>query len=342
VTVSLRHVLVTGGSGFIGSHFVRLLLRERPSVRVTNLDALTYAGNPENLADVQHDAHYRFVRGDICNARDVEAALTAETDAIVNLAAETHVDRSILEPEAFLRTDILGTHVLLEEVRRRKISRFVQVSTDEVYGDVADGASREGDNLAPRSPYAASKAGADLQVLAYFVTYDTPVLITRGSNTYGSHQFPEKLIPLFVTNLIDDEPVPLYGDGLNVRDWLHVEDHARGILHVLEHGVPGSAYNLAGGNPSTNREIADRLLLLCGRRWETHVRLVADRAGHDRRYAMNCERALALGWTPRRSFDESLAETVAWYCANEAWWRPLKSGDFKTYYARQYAERGLA
>ncbi len=217
----------------------------------------------------------------------MRGAIGAGVDAIVNLAAETHVDRSILDPEAFLRTDILGTHVLLEAVRAHGVARFVQVSTDEVYGDVAEGASAEDSPVAPRSPYAASKAGADLQVLAYGVTYGAPVIVTRGSNTYGPHQFPEKLIPLFVTNLIDGEPVPLYGDGLNVRDWLHVEDHARGILHALEHGAPGNVYNLGGGNLRTNREITQRLVALCGRAWESHVRHVTDRPGHDRRYALD-------------------------------------------------------
>jgi dTDP-glucose 4,6-dehydratase len=335
------HILVTGGSGFIGSHLVRLLLRERPGMRVTNLDALTYAGNARNLVDVESDARYRFVHGNICETGVVDDAIGDGVDAIVNLAAETHVDRSILEPEAFLRTDILGTHVLLEAVRRRSIARFLQVSTDEVYGDVASGASRENDALAPRSPYAASKAGADLQALAYAATYGTPVLITRGSNTFGTHQFPEKLVPLFVTNLIDDEPVPLYGDGLNVRDWLHVGDHARGILHVLERGEAGNVYNLGGGNPRTNREVTERLVALCGRSWETHVRFVDDRAGHDRRYALDCKKIRALGWEPRRPFDDGLAATVRWYVGNAAWWRPLKSGAFKAYYRRQYAERGL-
>jgi dTDP-glucose 4,6-dehydratase len=336
------HILVTGGAGFIGSHFVRLLLRERPQVRVTNLDALTYAGDRRNLVEVEHNAAYRFVHGDICDAQTVRGAIGEGVDAIVNLAAETHVDRSILDPEAFLRTDILGTHVLLEALRAHGIARFVQVSTDEVYGDVAEGASSEDAPVAPRSPYAASKAGADLQVLAYGVTYGAPVIVTRGSNTYGPHQFPEKLIPLFVTNLIDGEPVPLYGDGLNVRDWLHVEDHARGILHALEHGVPGNVYNIGGGNLRTNREITQRLVALCGRAWETHVRHVTDRPGHDRRYALDSAKAHALGWRPQRTFDDGLESTVRWYRENDAWWRPLKGGAFKDYYARQYAERGPA
>jgi len=334
---------VTGGLGFIGSNFIRTVLRERPQISIVNYDAMTYAGNPANLADVANDARYRFVRGDICDAAAVADALElGPVDAIVNFAAETHVDRSILDPEAFLRTDILGTHVLLEAVRRRKIERFLQVSTDEVYGHVASGASTESDTIAPRSPYAASKAGGDLQVLAYYTTYGTPVLVTRGSNTYGSHQFPEKLIPLFVTNLIDDKPVPVYGDGLQIRDWLHAEDHARGILCVLERGAIGNAYNIGGGNSRTNMEITKRLLDLCGRSYETHVTYVADRAGHDRRYALDASKTKALGWKPTIDFETGLAETVTWYRAHEDWWRPLRDGEFEAYYRRQYAERGLA
>ncbi len=331
-------ILVTGGCGFIGSHVVRQALR-RSGTSVINLDALTYAGNPENLRDVEEDPRYTFVHGDIRNADDVAKAIGDGVDAIVNLAAETHVDRSILDPEAFLRTDILGTHVLLEAVRRHGIARYLQVSTDEVYGDVASGASQETASIAPRSPYAASKAGGDLQVLAYHETYGTPILITRGSNTYGPHQYPEKLISLFATNLIDGEPVPLYGDGLQIREWLHAEDHASGILHVLEAGIPGEIYNLGGGNPRTNREITERLIAACGRSWETHVRHVADRPGHDRRYAIDSSKAHDLGWRPSVEFENGLHATARWYIENEAWWRPIKSGTFKAYYDRQYADR---
>ncbi|HEY1975433.1 MAG TPA: dTDP-glucose 4,6-dehydratase [Candidatus Baltobacteraceae bacterium] len=331
--------LVTGGLGFIGSNFVRLVLRERPDVRVVNLDAMTYAGNPANLADVAGDARYRFVKGDICDAQAVREAIGDGVDAIVNFAAETHVDRSILDPEAFLRTDILGTHVLLEAVRERSIPRYLQVSTDEVYGHVAEGESTENDGLRPRSPYSASKAGGDLQVLAYRETFGTPVLITRGSNTYGPYQYPEKLIPLFVTNLIDDQSVPVYGDGLQIRDWIYVEDHARGILHALENGEPGHVYNVGGGNPRTNMEITRLLVEDCGRSIETHVKHVLDRPGHDRRYALNCSKLRNVGWSPRVAFEEGIRETVAWYRANESWWRPLKSGEFLEYYKRQYAHR---
>jgi len=332
-------LLVTGGLGFIGSTFIHVLLRERPEAHVVNLDAMTYAGNPANCADLEGDRRYRFIKGDICDAAAVEEAVADGVDAIVNFAAETHVDRSILEPEAFLRTDILGTHVLLEAVRKHHIPRYLQVSTDEVYGDVSEGESVETDGLKPRSPYSASKAGGDLQVLAYWTTYKTPVLITRGSNTYGPRQYPEKLIPLFVTNLIDDQSVPVYGDGLQIRDWLHAEDHARGILHVLERGELGNVYNIGGGNPRTNIEITRMLLERCGRSFDTHVRHVADREGHDRRYAINCAKAHALGWGPQVPFEQGLRETVEWYGANESWWRPLKNGDFLAYYKRQYAHR---
>jgi dTDP-glucose 4,6-dehydratase len=334
-----RTWLVTGGLGFIGSAFVRLVLAERPGVRVVNLDAMTYAANPANLASVSADPRYRFLKGDICDPAAVRQAIGDGVDAIVNFAAETHVDRSILEPEAFLKTDILGTHVLLEAVRDLKISRFLQVSTDEVYGDVEKGESRETDALQPRSPYAASKAGGDLQVLAYRETYGTPVLVTRGSNTYGPYQYPEKLIPLFVTNLIDDQTVPVYGDGMQQRDWIHVDDHARGILHVLENGSDGEVYNIGGGNRHPNLEITQRLVSACGRSMETHVRYVLDRPGHDRRYALCSDKAKALGWAPRRAFEAGLSETVSWYQANESWWRPIKSGEFRAYYERQYAHR---
>ncbi len=333
--------IVTGGAGFIGSAFVRLVLSERPHVRIVNFDALTYAGNRANLASVESDPRYSFVHADICDAAAVDRAVGSGADAIVNFAAETHVDRSILSAEAFLRTDVLGTHVLLDAARKHGVARFLQVSTDEVYGDVAAGESKETDAIAPRSPYAASKAGGDLQVFAHRTTYGTPVLVTRGSNTYGPYQYPEKLIPLFVTNLLDDQTVPVYGDGLQVRDWLHVEDHARGILHVLERGELGNVYNLGGGNPRTNLEITQRLLAACGRAFDTHVRHVLDRPGHDRRYALDSSKARALGWRPRHDFETGLAQTVAWYRENEAWWRPIKSGAFLEYYKRQYAERGV-
>jgi dTDP-glucose 4,6-dehydratase len=331
--------IVTGGLGFIGSAFVRLMLRERSDVAITVLDAMTYAANPANVAEVAHDPRYSFVKGDIADAERVDAAIAEGADAIVNFAAETHVDRSILDPEAFIRTDVMGTHVLLEAVRRHRIPRFLQVSTDEVYGDVETGASAETDPVRPRSPYAASKAGGDLLVQAYFTTYAAPVLITRGSNTYGPHQYPEKLIPLFITNLLEGEQVPVYGDGLQVRDWLHADDHARGIAHVLEHGRPGEIYNLGGGNSRTNLEITRELIRLTGRDYDAAVRHVTDREGHDRRYALDASKAGALGWSPQVAFPNGLSATVAWYREHQDWWRPIKSGEFADYYRRQYAHR---
>ncbi len=335
----MKRILVTGGLGFIGSMFIRISLRERPELHIVNLDAITYAGNPANCAEVEGDTRYTFVKGDICNPSDLNLAIGSGVDAAVNFAAETHVDRSILDPAAFLRTDIFGNHTLLEACRKLGIGRFLQVSTDEVYGDISQGESVESDPVRPRSPYSASKAAADLQTLAYWHTYGTPVLITRGSNTYGPHQYLEKLVPLFITNLLDDEPVPIYGDGLQKRDWLHVEDHARGILHVLENGRCGEIYNLGGNNILTNLDVTRRLVSACGRSIETHVKHVADRQGHDRRYCLNVGKARQLGWGPRISFEEGLQQTVEWYKENESWWRPLKSQEFADYYNRQYAQR---
>jgi dTDP-glucose 4,6-dehydratase len=319
--------LVTGGLGFIGSHFIRLVLRERDAIEIVNLDAMTYAGNPANLRDVEADPRYRFVKGDIADSTVVHEAIGGGVDALVNFAAETHVDRSIQDSTLFLRTDALGTNVLLEAARKGRVGRFLQVSTDEVYGDVAEGASTESDCLRPRSPYAASKAAADLLALAYHATFGTPVLITRGSNTYGPNQYPEKIVPLFVTNLLEDRRVPVYGDGRQIRDWLYVEDHARAVLAVLELGEIGSAYNVGGGTPRTNIELTQRLVEGCNRSMERCVEYVTDRLGHDRRYALDASRVRALGWMPRVAFDDGIARTIAWYRENEAWWRPLKARD---------------
>jgi dTDP-glucose 4,6-dehydratase len=337
-------------AGFIGSRFVRDLLARRDGTRITVLDKLTYAGNRANLEPVEADpetaARLAFVRGDIADPTAV-GPLVADADAIVNFAAESHVDRSILEPAAFLRTGVDGVHVLLEAVRReteraraggRTEPRFVQVSTDEVYGSVEVGRSVESDPLAPRSPYAAAKAAGELLARAYQVTYGLDVVVTRGSNTYGPYQHPEKLIPLFVTNALDDQPLPLYGDGLQRRDWLFVGDHAGAVAHVLAHGVAGEAYNLPGEAELTNREVAARLLRLLGKPWSL-VRSVADRPGHDRRYAMDGARLRALGWTNRVGIDDGLAQTVAWYRDHPAWWRAARGGEWDAYYARQYAER---
>ena len=331
-------ILVTGGAGFIGSHLVRRLLSEGHNP-VVNLDALRYSGNLENLADVAHDPRYAFVHGDICDAGTVERVLKEHNiDSVVNCAAETHVDRSILEPNSFARTDVVGTAVLLEEVRKAKVARFLQVSTDEVYGSVEHGWSKEDDTLAPRSPYSASKAGADLLVLSYWATYKFPVLITRGSNTYGPNQYPEKFVPLFITNAIDDQLLPLYGDGRYRRDWLSVHDHCRAIEHVLRYGVPGNVYNIGGGNEQENITVAEMILKHLGKPMEL-IRFVEDRPGHDRRYAVDWSRLRLLGWSPRVRFEEGLYATVDWYRTHESWWRKIKAGEFRAYYEEVYRKR---
>jgi len=344
-------LLVTGGAGFIGSCFVRDVLARKDGTEIIVLDKMTYAGNRENLDPVESDpelaARFRFVQGDIADAA-VVAPLVAEVDAVVNFAAESHVDRSILDPEAFLRTDVMGVHILLEACRLEKeralkgerpaAPRFLQVSTDEVYGSVETGESRETDGLEPRSPYSAAKAGGELLVRSYFVTYGMDVVVTRGSNTYGPYHHPEKLIPLFITNAIDDQQLPLYGDGLQRRDWLYVADHAGAIGHVLEHGVSGETYNVAGDNERTNREVVTALLADLGKPWSL-VRQVQDRPGHDRRYAMDSSKLRALGWTNKMPFEQGLATTVDWYRDHADWWRAIKSGDWKDYYNRQYATR---
>jgi dTDP-glucose 4,6-dehydratase len=331
-------ILVTGAAGFIGSHFVRLLLG-RPEARVVNLDALRYSGNLDNLRDVDGHPRYTFVHGDICDA-DLVGRVVREhrVDAIVNFAAETHVDRSIVEPGGFVLTDVVGTAVLLEAARAAGVKRFLQVSTDEVYGDVQTGRSSESDPLAPRSPYSASKAAGDLLVLSYFTTYRLPVLITRGSNTFGPNQYPEKFIPLFVTNALEDQPLPLYGDGLQQRDWLYVRDHCEAIALVLEKGEPGQVYNVGAGEERPNLEVAEAILKLLGKP-RSLLRHVTDRLGHDRRYALNCKKIAKLGWKPRGAFREALKATVSWYRNNGWWWRKIKSGEFRTYYERVYGAR---
>jgi dTDP-glucose 4,6-dehydratase len=323
-------VLVTGGAGFIGSHFVKRLVAA--GVEVTVLDKLTYSGNPANLDGVEHT----FVHGDICN-RSMVAEAAKGCEAIVNFAAETHVDRSILEAGDFIETDVYGTHVLLEYVRGHDL-RFVQVSTDEVYGDVeGEMRSTEDHPLRPSSPYSASKAGGDLQVLAYVRTYGVNASITRGANTYGPHQYPEKLIPLFVTNAFDGEQLPVYGDGRQVREWLHAEDHCAAIDHVLREGAPGEVYNI-GGEERENLDVIGRIIELTGAD-PSLVRHVADRPGHDRRYALDDGKLRGLGWEPAHSFQDGLFATVEWYREHRAWWEPLKSGEYRKYYEQQYAAR---
>jgi dTDP-glucose 4,6-dehydratase len=336
----MMEVLVTGGAGFIGSNFVRYALAAHPDWRVTTLDKLTYAGRLENLHDVMDHPRHAFVRADVCDAPAV-TPLVQRSHVVVHFAAETHVDRSIQAAGDFIRTDVIGTFTLLEAARgAASLRRFVQISTDEVYGSVPEGASRETDELRPRNPYSASKAGADRLAYSYFATYGLPVVITRASNNYGPYQFPEKIIPLFISNAIDGIPVPLYGDGGNVRDWLHVLDHCRGVDVVVDRGEDGEAYNIGGGNEVSNVDLTHRILHLLDRP-ASLIRSVADRPGHDRRYCLDTAKLRGLGWAPLADFDAGLTETVAWYRANEWWWRPIKEQDpaFRAYYQAQYGSR---
>ena len=330
-------ILVTGGSGFIGSNFVRHLLAAHREDTVVNLDKLTYAGNPENLRDVEGDPRYRFVKGDICDGALVRDLLP-QVDAVVHMAAETHVDRANLGADDFLRTNVTGTYTLLEAARETKLGRFVLVSTDEVYGSIAAGAARELDPLNPSNPYSASKAAGDLLARAYWLTHRLPVLITRSSNNFGPYQYPEKVIPLFVTNALEDVPLPLYGDGRNVRDWLYVLDNCAAIDLVLRKGQDGEIYNIGGGNELENVALTEAILALLGRP-RTFVKRVSDRPGHDRRYALDSTKMHGLGWQPAHSFRAALASTVEWYRTHEAWWKPIKSGAFKAYYTSQYSAR---
>jgi dTDP-glucose 4,6-dehydratase len=333
----MSRVLITGGAGFIGSNFARYLKDRHPEWEIVVLDKLTYAGRRENLADLEPRSGFRFVQGDIADRAAVRAVLRG-CAYVVNFAAETHVDRSLYEAGRFIQTDVYGTFVLLEESRgSSELRMFVQISTDEVYGSVEQGSSRESDALMPRNPYAASKAGADRLAYSYFATYGLPVVVTRASNNYGPYQYPEKLIPLFVTHAIDDIPLPLYGDGQNVRDWLHVEDHCRALELLLAKGAPGETYNVGGGNELTNRELTRRILALLGKP-ESLIRRVSDRPGHDRRYSLDCTKLGALGWAPAIPFDVGLRETVEWYRGHEDWWRPIKerSPAFRDHYLRHY------
>jgi dTDP-glucose 4,6-dehydratase len=330
-------LLVTGGSGFIGSNFVRHVLASHPDDHVVNLDKLTYAGNPANLADLERDPRYTFVRGDICDAAVVREAIRG-VDAVVNFAAESHVDRSLMEPDAFLKTDVYGVFTLLEAVKELRIGRFLHISTDEVYGSVERGASRESDPVRPTNPYSASKAGGDLLALAYWQTHRVPVLITRSSNNFGPYQYPEKVIPLFVTNALEDKPLPLYGDGRNVRDWLYVLDNCAALDLVLRKGNEGEVYNIGGGHEVENVVLTRQILQLTGKP-ETLIKPVKDRPGHDRRYSVDSKKVRQLGWTPRHRFGHALAATVAWYREHPTWWQPLKSGEFRAYYDKQYGHR---
>jgi dTDP-glucose 4,6-dehydratase len=337
----MASVLVTGGAGFIGSNFVRYALATHADWHVTTLDKLTYAGRLENLKGILDDPRHTFVKGDVADPA-VAAPLVKNADVVVHFAAETHVDRSLLSAGEFITTDVYGTFVLLEAARQApRLRRFVQISTDEVYGSVPQGSSVETDELRPRNPYSASKAGADRLAYSYWATYDVPVIITRASNNYGPYQFPEKVIPLFITNALENVPVPLYGDGLNERDWLHVLDHCRAVDLLIDAAPAGEVYNIGGGNDVRNVDLTKRILNLVGKP-ESLIQHVADRQGHDRRYSLDTGKLQQLGWRPQVAFDEGLAETVAWYRENEWWWRPIKEQDpaFRAYYRAQYNERG--
>ena len=337
-------LLVAGGCGFIGSNFIRYVVGAHADWTVVNVDKLTYAGNLANLADLEGQARYRFHRADICDAAAIGKIVAGETpDAIVNFAAETHVDRSIDDPGLFLRTNILGTQVLLDAARKSGVARYLQISTDEVYGSLgATGRFTEESPLRPNSPYAASKTSADLLARAYFRTYGLPVLVTRCSNNYGPYQFPEKIIPFFVTLLHEGKQVPVYGDGLNVRDWIHVDDHSRAVEAVLLKGRPGEIYNVGGGNERTNIEITKMLLSAMGKP-ESAMKFVPDRPGHDRRYAIDDAKIRAeLGVAPQVPFEEGLRSTVRWYLENEPWWRAVRSGEYLTFYDRWYRDKGRA
>jgi len=335
----VKNILVTGGAGFIGSNFVHYILDKYSSYNLFVFDKLTYAGNLDNLRELQDNPRYVFVHGDIADRETVnETVITHQIDTIVNFAAESHVDRSILSPDAFIQTDIVGTHVLLDAARDHKLERLHQVSTDEVYGSIVEGRFKEGDVFEPNSPYAASKAGAELLVRAYHETYGLNTVVTRGSNTFGPYQYPENIAPLFITNAIDNESLPLYGDGLQVRDWLYVTDHCSGIDVALHRGAAGGVYNLGGGNERTNIEVTELILQYVDKSRDLIVQ-VEDRPGHDQRYALDSNLLMSLGWSPSKTFEEALQSTTKWYQANEWWWRPIKGGEFKEYYLKQYGNR---
>ncbi|HRU39385.1 MAG TPA: dTDP-glucose 4,6-dehydratase [Candidatus Goldiibacteriota bacterium] len=331
-------LLITGGAGFIGSNFTEYILKNRPSYKVTVLDAMTYASNPETIRKFRLSRNFRFIKADIRDFSRVKKAVRG-VDFIVNFAAESHVDRSISGPSAFMETNILGCQSMLEAARLSGVKKFIQISTDEVYGSVEKGKSREGDMLDPTSPYSSSKAAADLVAVSYFKTYGFPVIITRSSNNYGPYQHPEKFIPLFITNSIQGEPLPLYGDGRNVRNWIYVEDNCSGIDTALHKGVPGNIYNIGGDTEESNIKIARIIVRETGRK-ESLIRFVKDRPAHDRRYALDSSKLKKLGWKPKFSFEDGLDLTIDWYRQNQSWWKRLKGGDFKDYYSRHYKKQG--
>ena len=329
-------LLITGGCGFMGSNAIRYFFKNYPDYSIINLDKLTYSGNLKNLRDIEDDQRYRFVQGDITNEKVVDGIVRDGVDAILNYAAETHVDRSINDPKAFVVTDVIGTYTLLEAARKYAVKRFIQISTDEVFGSIQNGTFTENHPFEPNSPYAASKAGADLLCRSYVKTYGLPVIVTHSCNFYGPYQYPEKVIPLFITNLIEGKKVPLYGDGKNVREWIFTQDHCRAIDTLLHKGVDGEVYNIGTGDEIANIDLTKKILALVGAS-DDMIEPVADRLGHDRRYAVDSTKLRALGWQPQQSFDEGLTQTVQWYKEHDSWWKPLKSGEkYKEYYQKQY------
>ncbi|MDP8261881.1 MAG: dTDP-glucose 4,6-dehydratase [Candidatus Ancaeobacter aquaticus] len=333
-----KRVLVTGGAGFIGANFVHYVLGKYKNIHVINFDKLTYAGNMDNLKSVSKDSRHTFVKGDIANEKDVKKVFSRGIDIVVNFAAETHVDRSIGDPSDFIKTDMMGVYNLLEQAKIRGIEKFIQISTDEVYGSIAKGSATEESPLLPSNPYSASKSGGDRLAYSYWATYNVPVIITRASNNYGPYQYPEKFISLFVTNAIEDVPLPLYGDGKNVRDWLYVLDHCDGIDFVIKKGKNGEIYNIGGGNEKQNREVVDTILKTL-KKPSSLIRHVSDRLGHDRRYSLSINKIKKLGWKPKKRFEEGIKETVMWYNDNQWWWKKIKSGEFKKYYKKMYGKR---
>lgn len=334
----MNKYFITGGCGFIGSNFIRYILNRDDSSIIINLDKLTYAGNPNNLIEFNNDERYIFYHGDICDSKIVKEIFQQhKPDYLINFAAESHVDRSIGKPDDFIQTDIFGTFTLLEAAREFGLERFIQISTDEVYGSIEKGSFSETDTLMPRNPYSASKAGADRLAYSYFTTYELPVIITRASNNFGPYQFPEKLIPLFVTNAVEDKKLPVYGDGKNIRDWIYVEDHCDAIQYIIDNGKLGEIYNIGGGNELTNIEITD-IILKETNKPETLKKFVKDRLGHDRRYSLDCSKLAHIGWTPKHEFSKAMKFTVEWYKQNDEWWKPLKSGAYLEYYKKHYKE----
>jgi dTDP-glucose 4,6-dehydratase len=333
-------ILVTGGAGFIGSNFIRYFLTQHQEYKIINLDKLTYAANLDNLSDVEKNPNYQFVKGDICDSKVVEELLKDKVDAIIHFAAETHVDRSLYDPEIFVKTNVLGTQVLLEAGLKYKIKRFIQISTDEVYGSAGEkGSFAEDSRLVPNSPYSASKAGADLLIRSYVKTFDSPAIVTRSCNNYGPYQFPEKLIPLFITNALEDKELPIYGDGLHIRDWIHVEDHCKAIDLVLHKGNTGEIYNISSNVEKTNLEITDVILKNLNKP-ESLIEHVKDRPAHDRRYSLNADKIRKeLGWEPEVSFEQGMKLTIDWYTKNKEWWQKVKSGEYLKYYEAHYLKR---